>query len=107
MLVLLIMEKFLQLYGKARTAILNLDKSALYTHASSVNNAPFAWKRDNTLVLVVDNLMFSYETSVLEDGDVCVVIHEVAENGIIVNEVHNKLKLIIKEALKECLYDFC
>ena len=40
------------LYTKTQTAILNLDKTVANVYASSVANAPYAWKRDNVLVLV-------------------------------------------------------
>ena len=55
------------LYTKAKSAILNLDKTLSNVYASSVNNAPYAWKRDNLLVLVVGKLMFSYEKNTLKD----------------------------------------
>ena len=46
------------LYTKAETAILNLDKTVSNVYASSVNNAPFAWKRDKYLCWSLVNLCF-------------------------------------------------
>jgi hypothetical protein len=90
------------LYSKIKTAILNLDKSVANVFATSVNNAPYAWKRENLLVLVVGKYMFSYEK--YEDENV-VIIHEVAENGRIVTELEDKIKTIIKETINQYLKD--
>ncbi len=46
-------------------------------YAKSVNNAPYAWKRDNMLVLRVGNLMFAYSKSQSQQGEIIVAIHEV------------------------------
>lgn len=89
-------------YGNIIAKIENLDKSVANVHASSVNNAPYAWKRDDLLVLVVGKYMFSYEK--FED-DNFVVVHEVAENGRIVTEREDKIKTIIKETINRYLKD--
>lgn len=78
--------KISPLYSKAKATLLNLDKSIANIYAPSINNAPFAWKRDNLLVLVVGKYMFSYEKNTLKDGSVGVIVHEVAENGRIITE---------------------
>ena len=91
------------LYTKAKTAILNLDKTVSNVYASSVNNAPFAWKRDNVLVLVVGKLMFSYLKKINKDGNIIIVVDEVAENGRIVTEREKKIKAIIKETIEQYL----
>ena len=91
------------LYTKAKSAILNLDKSSLNVYASSVNNAPFSWKRDNLSVLIVDNLMFSYEKNTLKDGSIGVIVHEIAENGVIVTEKHDRIKCIVIETINKFL----
>ena len=88
------------LYSKIKTAILNLDKSVMNVFASSVNNAPYAWKREDLLVLVVGKYMFSYEK--YEDENL-VIVHEVAENGRIVTEREDKIKTIIKETINQYL----
>ena len=91
------------LYTKAKTAILNLDKTVSNVYASSVNNVPFAWKRDNVLVLVVGKLMFSYLKKINKDGNIIIVVDEVAENGRIVTEREKKIKAIIKETIEQYL----
>ena len=91
------------LYTKAKSAILNLDKTLSNVYASSVNNAPYAWKRDNLLVLVVGKLMFSYEKNTLKDGSIGIVVHEVAENGRIVTEMQNRVKRVVAETINEFL----
>ena len=93
------------LYTKAQTAILNLDKTVANVYASSVANAPYAWKRDNVLVLVVGKLMFSYYRKTNKNGDIIVVVDEVAENGRIVTERKDKIKTIIKETINQYLKD--
>ena len=87
------------LYAKARTSILNLDKTVANVFASSVNNAPYAWKRENLLVLVVGKYMFSY--SKFDDGNL-VVVHEVAENKRIMTE-EKQINNIIKETINSFL----
>ena len=91
------------LYTKAKSAISNLDRTVLNVYASSVNNAPYAWKRDNTRVLVVDELMFSYEKNTLKNGSIAVIVHEVAENGVIVNEKQDMITQIITETINDYL----
>ena len=91
------------LYTKAQTAILNLDKTVANVYASSVANAPYAWKRDNVLVLVVGKLMFSYFRKTNKNGDIIIVVDEVAENGQIVTEREKKIKAIIRETIKQYL----
>lgn len=91
------------LYTKAKSAILNLDKALSNVYASSVNNAPYAWKRDNLLVLVVRKLMFSYEKNTLKDGSIGIVVHEVAENGRIVTEMQKRVKRVVAETINEVL----
>ena len=93
------------LYTKAQTAILNLDKTVANVYASSVANAPYAWKRDNVLVLVVGKLMFSYYRKTNKNGDIIVVVDEGAENGRIVTEREDKIKTIIKETISQYLKD--
>ena len=93
------------LYTKAQTAILNLDKTIANVYASAVSNAPYAWKRDNVLVLVVGKLMFSYYRKTNKNGDIIVVVDEVAENGRIVTEREDKIKTIIKETINQYLKD--
>ena len=91
------------LYTKAQTAILNLDKTVANVYASSVANAPYAWKRDNVLVLVVGKLMFSYLRKTNKNGDIIIVVDEVAENGQIVTEREKKVKAIIRETIEQYL----
>ena len=91
------------LYTKAQTAILNLDKTVANVYASSVSNAPYAWKRDNVLVLVVGKLMFSYFRKTNKNGDIIIVVDEVAENGQIVTEREKKIKAIIRETIEKYL----
>ena len=90
------------IYGNIITKIENLDKSVMNVFASSVNNAPYAWKREDLLVLVVGKYMFSYEK--YEDENL-VIVHEVAENGRIVTERKDKIKTIIKETINQYLKD--
>jgi len=91
------------LYTKAQTTILNLDKTVANVYASSVANAPYAWKRDNVLVLVVGKLMFSYFRKTNKNGDIIIVVDEVAENGQIVTEREKKIKAIIRETIEQYL----
>ncbi len=91
------------LYTKAQTAILNLDKTVANVYASSVANAPYAWKRDNVLVLVVGKLMFSYLRKTNKNGDIIIVVDEVAENGQIVTEREQKINAIIRETIEQYL----
>ena len=91
------------LYTKAQTAILNLDKTVANVYASSVANDPYAWKRDNVLVLVVGKLMFSYLRKTNKNGDIIIVVDEVAENGQIVTEREKKIKAIIRETIEQYL----
>ena len=91
------------LYTKAKSAISNLDKTVLNVYASSVNHAPYAWKRDNTRVLVVDELLFSYEKNTLKNGSIAVIVHEVAENGVIVTEKQDMITQIITETINDYL----
>ena len=65
------------LYANVKTAIEKLGKSIANIYAKSVNNAPYAWKRDNMLVLRVGNLMFAYSKSQSQQGEIIVAIHEV------------------------------
>jgi len=94
------------LYTKAQTAILNLDKTIVNVYASSVANAPYAWKRDNVLVLVVGKLMFSYFRKTNKNGDIIIVVNEVAENGQIVTEREKKIKAIIRETIEQYLKQY-
>lgn len=89
-------------YGSIISKIENLDKSVGNVFASSVNNAPFSWKRDNLLVLVVGKYMFSYEKKPLKDGSIGVVVYEVSENGRIVTE-EKRIRNIIKETIEKYL----
>ncbi len=91
------------MYGSIISKIENLDKSVGNVFASAVNNAPYAWKRDNLLVLVVGKYMFSYEKKPLKDGSIGVVVYEVAENGRIVTEQEDKIKIIIRETINQYL----
>ena len=74
----------------------------LNVYASSVNHAPYAWQRDNTRVLVVD-VMFSYEKNTLKNGSSAVIVHEVAENGVIVTEKQDMITQIITETINDYL----
>ena len=94
------------LYTKAQTAILNLDKTIVNVYASSVANAPYAWKRDNVLVLVVGKLMFSYFRKTNKNGDIIIVVNEVAESGQIVTEREKKIKAIIRETIEQYLKQY-
>ena len=87
------------LYADAKTALAQLDKSITTIKASAVNNAPFAWKRDNALVLRVGNLMFSYYKDIDKHGNVIVLVCEVAENGKIVTENITKSIIALMERI--------
>ena len=79
-----------KLYFQSMDALERLDKSVASIPATAVNNAPFTWKRDKVLVLSVGRLMFSYERVNQDKGEVAVIVHEVAENGVIVTEAMEK-----------------
>ena len=49
--------------------------------------------------------MFSYERLELEDGTINVVVHEVAENGVIVTESKRMVKRT-NQIIRETIYDF-
>ncbi len=86
-----------KLYFKAKESLQKLDTTVANIYASSVNNAPIGWKRENCLVLVVDNLMFSYTKSVSKDGENVIIIHEIAENGEVVTEsIENAIRPIFE-----------
>lgn len=87
------------LYTEAKTALAQLDQSITTVKASAVNNAPFAWKRDNALVLRVGNLMFSYYKDFDEYGNVIVLVNEVAEDGKIVTENAPKSIIALMERI--------
>lgn len=91
------------LYVNVKTAIEKLDSSIANIYAKSVSNAPFAWKRDNMLVLRVGNLMFSYSKAQTQQGEIIIAIHEVMENGQIVNEIQEKIKRIVSETIHNYL----
>lgn len=91
------------LYAKARNKILQLDKTITSTNASAVNNAPFAWKRDKMLVLVVGNLMFSYRRKTARNSDVVIIVEEVAQNGKILTETKPNISRIISETIDRYL----
>ena len=90
------------MYGSIISKIESLDNTVGNVFASAVNNAPFAWKRDNLLVLIVGKYMFSYEKKPLKDGSVGVVVYEVAENGRIVTE-EKRTRRIITETINSYL----
>ena len=87
------------LYTEAKTALAQLDESITTVKASAVNNAPFAWKRDNALVLRVGNLMFSYYKDFDEYGNVIVLVNDVAEDGKIVTENAPKSIIALMERI--------
>ena len=91
--------KIPMLYSQAINALNSLDKTIASTNASAVNNAPFAWKRDKMLVLVVGNLMFSYRRKTARNGDVVVIVEEVAQNGKILTETKPNISRIISETI--------
>ena len=91
------------MYGSIISKIENLDNTVGNVFASAVNNAPFAWKRDNLFVLVVGKYMFSYEKKPLNDGSIGVVVYEVAENGRIVTEQEERINRIVSETINRYL----
>lgn len=93
------------LYGQIVSAFEKLGDSVANVNASSVNSAPFAWKRDKVLVLRVGSLMFSYSKVIQHSGEPIVIIHEVMENGQIVTEREDKIEVIIKETINQYLKD--
>ena len=95
--------KIPMLYSQAINALNSLDKTIASTNASAVNNAPFAWKRDKMLVLVVGNLMFSYRRKTARNGDVVVIVEEVAQNGKILTETKPNISRIISETIDRYL----
>lgn len=54
-------------------------------------------------MLVVGKLMFSYLKKINKDGNIIIVVDEVAENGRIVTEREKKIKAIIKETIEQYL----
>ena len=95
--------KIPMLYSQAINALNSLDKTIASTNASAVNNAPFAWKRDKMLVLVVGNLMFSYRRKTAQNGEVVVIVEEVAQNGKILTETKPNISRIISETIDRYL----
>ena len=95
--------KIPMLYSQAINALNSLDKTIASTNASAVNNAPFAWKRDKMLVLVVGNLMFSYRRKTARNGDVVVIVEEVAQNGKILTETKPNISRVISETIDRYL----
>lgn len=93
------------LYSQIVSAFEKLGGSVANVNASSVNSAPFAWKRDKVLVLRVGSLMFSYSKVIQHSGEPLVIIHEVMENGRIVTEREDKIETIIKETINQYLKD--
>lgn len=91
------------MYGQIINAFKKLESSVANINASSVNSAPFAWRRDKMLVLRVGALMFSYTKTVQQNGDTLVIIHEVMENGRIVTEREEVIKTIIRETIEQYL----
>lgn len=91
------------LYGNIVNAFEKLDTSVANISASSVNSAPFAWKRDRMLVLKIGSMMFSYTKTIQQNGETLVIIQEAAENGRIVTEQQDRIKHIIKETIEQYL----
>lgn len=88
------------IYSQAIAALENLNNSIVNINATSVNNAPFAWKRDKLLILRVDNLMFAYRRKILQNGDTIIIVEEVSQNGIIVTESATKSILSLMERME-------
>lgn len=91
--------KKLDVCGEIDSAISKLDKITSHKKAKDVDNAPFAWKRDNMFVLKVRYYMFSYKISSLPQG-VLVAVEEVAKNGQIITE-----KKCLSYSDKKTLYE--
>jgi hypothetical protein len=72
-------------YSDCINAIEKLDKTVANIFAKSVNNTPFAWKRDNMLVCTVGKYGFSY-IKYQTTKETIVIVEEVSENGQIVTE---------------------
>ena len=77
-----------KIYFDCIEAIENLDKSIENVYAKSLQNVPFAWKRDNMLVCKVGKYCFSYVKFNIGD-EIIISVEEVAENGIIITENKN------------------
>lgn len=84
------------LFFEATEKLKKLDKSVLNVYAKAVNNAPYGWKIENALVLVVGKLMFLYEKEIDKNGNCNIIVFEVAENGQIVNEKLNRVLSLIE-----------
>ena len=88
------------LYFEAIDALNRLDTSVLSVYANSVNNAPFNWKRENGLVLRVQHLLFLYQKEIDKYNNKIIIVHEIAENGMIVTEELNKVISLITRVEK-------
>ena len=91
------------LYGNIVNAFEKLDTSVANISASSVNSAPFAWKRDGMLILKIGSMMFSYTKTIQQNGETLVIIQEAAENGVIVTEKQDMITQIITETINNYL----
>lgn len=91
------------MYGQIISAFEKLESSVANVNASSVNSAPFAWRRDKMLILRVGSLMFSYTKTIQQNGETLVIVHEAMENGRIVTEQEKKINTIIKETIEQYL----
>ena len=107
------------IYAVLINSIESLPEKSVHIKASTVSNAPFAWKRDNLYVLRAnEHYMFSYEILVDDEtGEEICAIYEIAENGIILTEskltyhqkraiyesIMKKFSIMVKRALDEQL----
>lgn len=91
--------KKLDICGEIDTAISKLDKITFHKKAKDVDEAPFAWKREDLFLLKVRYYMFSYKILNLPQG-ILVTVEEVAKNGQIITE-----KEIISYSEKKEIYE--
>ena len=95
------------IYWQAKKELAGLDKSCLNVYAQTDERAPLGWRRNNSLILKVGYLKFSYTKHKLENGEILITVDEVADsNGNILTEniQHNytmdRLRKIIYETVK-------
>lgn len=86
-----------QIYWDAKQALERLDNTCLTVNSNSDPNSPLGWRIKNYPILVVgkknNKLKFSYTKKQLNNGDILIVVEEVADAyGNILTE--NKLKYL-------------
>ena len=88
-----------QIYWDAIHALEQLDKTCLTVNSTSDPNSPIGWRRNNYPILIVgkknNKLKFSYTKKRLNNGDILIMVEEIADvygNILTENNNNNNIK---------------